>query len=236
MKKNINILAITLARGGSKSIKNKNIALIKGKPLIYYTIREAVKSKYIKDYIVSTDSYKIMKVVNRLGISTPFKRPKKLSSDKSTSVEALKHALLFMENKNKIKYDIIVELMCTNPLKNIDDIEKCIEIMLKNKSAESVIAVHQLHDHHPARIKKILNGKIRDFCIKEKNESRRQDLTPKAYIRSGSIYVMKRNYLLKKNKRYGGANSMAYILPDKRAVNIDTPIDLKLAEFLTIND
>jgi CMP-N-acetylneuraminic acid synthetase len=236
MKKNINILAITLARGGSKSIKNKNIALIKGKPLIYYTIREAVKSKYIKDYIVSTDSYKIMKVVNKLGISTPFKRPKKLSSDKSTSVEALKHALLFMENKNKIKYDIVVELMCTNPLKNIDDIEKCIEIMLKNKSAESVIAVHQLYDHHPARIKKILNGKIRDFCIKEKNESRRQDLKPKAYIRSGSIYVMKRNYLLKKNKRYGGVNSMAYILPDKRAVNIDTPIDLKLAELLTIND
>ena len=232
MSKEINLLAVTLARGGSKSIKNKNITIINGKPLIEYTIAEVKKSKYITDYIVSTDSKKIMKVVNKLNVQTPFLRPKKISNDKSTSVDALKHALKFMEKKNKKKYDYVIEVMCTNPLKNVNDIDKCIEIIQKNKSAESVIAVHQLFDHHPARIKKIVKGKIVDFCVKEINESRRQDLKPLAFIRSGSIYIMKRDYLLKKNKRYGGHNSFAYILPNERALNIDTPIDLELAKIL----
>jgi len=232
MSKEINLLAVTLARGGSKSIKNKNITIINGKPLIEYTITEVKKSKYITDYIVSTDSKKIMKVVNKLNVQTPFLRPKKISNDKSTSVDALKHALKFMEKKNKKKYDYVIEVMCTNPLKNVNDIDKCIEIIQKNKSAESVIAVHQLFDHHPARIKKIVKGKIVDFCVKEINESRRQDLKPLAFIRSGSIYIMKRDYLLKKNKRYGGHNSFAYILPNERALNIDTPIDLELAKIL----
>tara|TARA_X000000950_G_C13715742_1_gene578072 strand:- start:18 stop:725 length:708 start_codon:yes stop_codon:yes gene_type:complete len=232
MKKKSNILAVTLARGGSKSITDKNITIIKGKPLLYYTTLEVKKSKYINDYIVSTDSKKISSVANKLGVDTPFLRPKKLSSDKSSSVDALKHALKFMEKYKNITYDYIVEVMCTNPLKNVLDIDNCIKLIKKKKNAESVIAVHQLFDHHPARIKKIINGKITDFCISEKKESRRQDLKPNAYIRSGSIYVMERSYLLNKNSRYGGNNSFAYVLPIERAINIDTPIDLKLAELM----
>ena len=125
------VLGITLARGGSKSIKNKNIAKILNKPLIYYTIKEAKKSKFISDYIVSTDSKKIAKVANFYGANTPFIRPKKLSKDSSTSVDALIHAVKFMEKKNKTKYDFIVELMCTNPLKKSSDIDKIIKLLFK---------------------------------------------------------------------------------------------------------
>ena len=117
-----NILAITLARGGSKGIKNKNIVKIKSKPLIAHTIIEARKSKLINEYIVSTDSLEIAKVAQYYGASVPFIRPKNLSSSKATSASALKHALNFMEKKNSIKYDYIVELMCTNPLKTVFDI------------------------------------------------------------------------------------------------------------------
>ena len=225
------ILGITLARGGSKGIKNKNIISINKHPLIYYTIKEALKCQYLSDYIVSTDSNKIREVSNNLGASTPFRRPKSLSTSKSSSVSALKHAVLFMEHKNKIKYDYIVELMCTNPLKNVDDINNVIKKIIKTK-ADSVIAVHRLEDHHPARIKKIVNDKIVDFCVKEKPESRRQDLKPKAYIRSGSIYALKRDYLINKNRRYGSSNSRPYILPQSRAVNIDTLEDLYLVKYL----
>ena len=230
-KQKYNILGITLARGGSKGIKNKNIINLNGKPLIFYTINEAKKSKYLNDYIVSTDSLKILKIAKKFKAETPFVRPKKLAKDKTSSVDALKHAVEFMEKKNKKKYDYIVELMCTNPLKQTQDIDKCIKKIIEKKS-DTVIAMHELEEHHPARIKKIVNGKIKDFSFKEKPESRRQDLKPKAYIRSGSIYAIKRDYLMKKNRRYGSNNSYAYILPQKRAINIDDKYSLAVAKMM----
>ena len=118
--------------------------------------------------------------------------------------------------------------MATNPLKSVKDINGIINILLK-KNADSVIAVNQLFDHHPARIKKIVKGKIVDFAIKEKLESRRQDLKPNAYIRSGSIYAMSRRFVMNE-KRYFSGKSFAYILPLKRTINIDDENDLLIAK------
>ena len=224
----INILGVTLARGGSKGIKNKNLTKIKGKPLIYYTIREAKKTHQISKYIVSTDSSKIRKIAQKYGAEVPFLRPKKFSQDNSSSASALKHALIKCEKIFNKKFDYIVELMATNPLKTRKDIQNIIKILLKNK-ADSVIAVNQLFDHHPARIKKIVKGKLYDFVVKEKLESRRQDLKPNAYIRSGSIYAMSRRYVMSK-KRYFSGKSLAYILPVERTVNIDDKNDLIIAK------
>lgn len=226
-----NILAITLARGGSKAVKNKNIKKINGKPLIFYTISEAKKSKYINDYIVSTDSIKIAKIAKKFGALTPFLRPKKFSTDKASSVNALIHATKFMEKIKKKKYDYVIELMCTNPLKNVGDIDAVIKKIKKHK-CDSVIAMNRVLDNHPARIKKIIKGKISNFCVNEKAESRRQDLKPYAYVRSGSIYALNRDYLINKKKRYGSKNSFAYILPLNRAINIDQDIDFYVAEKL----
>ena len=225
------ILGITLARGGSKSVKLKNIKLINDKPLIAYTIEETLKSVHITNYIVSTDHQEIGEVARDYGAEVPFIRPDDISTDQASSVSALQHAVNFMEERDGIKFDIIVETMCTNPLKTVDDIDGCIEKMLST-DAESVIAVHQLEDHHPARIKKIVDDKIKDFSITEPNEARRQDLKPNAYIRSGSIYCMKRDYLMVEGKRYGGDNSRPYILDEKKAVNIDTESDFILANIL----
>lgn len=218
------VLAITLARGGSKSIKNKNIADINGKPLIWYTIKEVKKSKYIDDYVVSTDNKRIKKVCENFGIEIPFLRPKKLAGDKSPAQYALKHALEYFENKNNRTYDFVVEIMATNPLKTVEDIDKCIELLYKKKS-DSVISVNQLYDHHPARIKKIENKYLKNFCIEENEYMMRQDFKPKAYIRNGSIYAFKRN-ILKNNLSKWGKKILPYIMPDERSINIDEKIDL----------
>ena len=231
MINNKNILAITLARGGSKSVPRKNIKQINGKPLIAYTIEEALKSSYIDDFIVSTDDQEIKTVAEKYKANVPFLRPSELSEDQSSSSSALIHAVNFMEKHNSCKYDFIIELMCTNPLKNRFDIDSIIE-KAYSTNAESVIAVHKLDDHHPARIKKIENDKIIDFCVPEPNEARRQDLIPLAYIRSGSIYCMRRDFLMDKGMRYGGEDSRPYILPDERAINIDTLNDFRLADLI----
>lgn len=229
--KEIRILGITLARGGSKSVPRKNIKLIAGVPLIAYTISEALKSKLITRYIVSTDDEEIQQVAIQFGAEAPFLRPSEFSSDNASSVSAMQHAVDWVEKQEGVKYDYIVELMCTNPLKTVEDIDACIEKLILTK-ADSVIAVHQLEDHHPARIKKIINDKITDFCVREVPESRRQDLKPNAYIRSGSIYALKRDYLMIEGKRYGSDNSRPYILPQERVVNIDTEIDFMIAKLM----
>ena len=157
----------------------------------------------------------------------PFIRPKKFAKDRSSSASALKHALIESEKIYKKKFDYVVELMVTNPLKKTLDIKNVIKILIKNK-ADSVIAVNQLFDHHPSRIKKIIKGKIYDFAVKEKLESRRQDLKPNAYIRSGSIYAMSRRYIMRE-KRYFSGKSFAYVLPLERTINIDDKNDLIIA-------
>ena len=128
-KKKFKILAVTLARGGSKGIKNKNIIKILGKPLIEYTIDQALKSKLITHYLVSTDSKKIQKLVNKRGNYAPFKA-KKLSQSKSKAVDADKHALKWAEKHFQIKFDYFVELMVTN-LKTHKDIDNVLTKLLK---------------------------------------------------------------------------------------------------------
>ena len=231
MYKKHRVLAITLARGGSKTVPNKNINFLKGKPLIYYTIKEALKSKFIDRYVVSTDSKKIMQISKKYGAEVPFLRPKYLSTDRASSVEALKHCVKWIECKEKQKYDIVIELMCTNPLKKSKDFDLILKKLINTKS-DSVIAVHRLFDNHPSRIKKIINDKIVNFAVKEKAESRRQDLKPYAYVRSGSVYALKRNYLMNKSRRYGSKNSRPYILSPNRVINIDEEIDFLTAELM----
>ena len=201
--KKYKILAVTLARGGSKSIKKKNIHKINGKPLLYYTIKEALKSKLISRYIVSTDDKEIKKIAIKYGAECPFLRPKKLAGDKSSAVDADIHALKWAEKNTGIKYDFFVELMATNPLKTSIDIDNVLKKIIKTK-ADSVIGVIRLEDYHPLRIKKLVNGRITNFKmnLKEIPEGERQALRPKAYIRNGSIYASRRDLLIK-GKRYG---------------------------------
>jgi CMP-N-acetylneuraminic acid synthetase len=235
MNKKPRILAISLARGGSKSVPYKNIRQILGVPLIAYTIVEALRSKLITRYIVSTDDVAIQKVAIEYGAETPFLRPPEFSTDTASSVSALKHAVNWVESDEGVKYDYIIELMCTNPLKNVQDIENTIKKLIST-GADSVIAVHKLEDHHPIRIKKIVDDRIVDFCLTEVAEMRRQDLKPDAYVRSGSIYALTRDHLMVDNLRYGSENSRPYILPPERAINVDTEIDFLVAEKMLENE
>jgi len=230
MNNNKKILGIILARGGSKAIPKKNIKNLAGHPLIAYTICEALRSKYINRLIVSSDDQKIREISEQYGAEAPFKRPKLLSGDKAKAVDCLLHATRWAEKNEGITYDYVVELFCTNPFKTTYDIDNVIEKQIKTK-ADSVIAVMPLEDHHPLRIKKIVKGKIKDFILPEIPETHRQELKPKAYIRNGSIYSMRRN-MLEKGIRYGTDNSLAYIMPRERTVNIDEPMDFVIADYL----
>ena len=215
------VLAVTLARGGSKRIPSKNIAPIAGLPLLYYTFHEAQKSKYIDKYIVSTEDTKIASVCREHNIDY-HKRPNELALDTTTSAAALIDVVECFE-----EYDIIVELMATNPLKSAHDID-CVIEKLVTTGSDSVVSVVRVWDAHPSRVKYIEDDRLMDF-YPEIPESRRQDLLPPAYIRNGSIYSTTRASLISTGRRLGRV-TRPYVMPSERSINIDEPIDLYIAQ------
>jgi len=226
------VLGVTLARGGSKGVPKKNIRPIAGIPMIAYSIAEAKRSRYIRRYIVSTDDPEIQKVAIEYGAEAPFLRPAHLANDKTPSLPALQHAVDWAEKDEgqEEPYDYIAELVCTNPMKLAEDIDGAIEKLIAT-GAESVIGMTRIEDHHPARVKKIVNDRIVDFCMPEPHIPR-QDIRPEAYIRNGSIYTMRRDVLMIRGARYDTEDSRPYMMPLERSVNVDTILDFYLAEIL----
>lgn len=217
------VLAVTLARGGSLRIPKKNIALVNGRPLIEYTFDEVKKSKYIDKYITSTEDSDIAKVCADNGVEV-HDRPASLASATSTSAESLIDVV-----ENNMGFHYVVEIMCTNPLKTVYDIDGVLE-KLDRTRADSVVSVVRIWDHHPSRVKYIEADLLMNF-YPEVPESRRQDLTPPAYVRNGSIYATTVSSLLGNGVRLGPITH-PYIMPEERSINIDEPIDILLADIL----
>jgi CMP-N-acetylneuraminic acid synthetase len=198
--------------------------------MIAYSIAEAKRSRYIQRFIVSTDDPEIQKVAIEYGAEAPFLRPAHLANDKTPSLPALQHAVDWAEEDEGRHYDYIAELVCTNPMKLAEDIDGAIEKLIAT-GAESVIGMTRIEDHHPARVKKIVNDRIVDFCVPEPHIPR-QDIRPEAYIRNGSIYTMRRDVLMVRGARYDTEDSRPYMMPLERSVNVDTVLDFYLAEIL----
>ena len=227
MINNKKILAITLARGGSKRVPKKNIYPICGKPLLQYTTDEVKKSKYIDKYVVSTDDDEIKKICKNIEVECVDRSPE-AAKDTATTAEALFDTL----SKVGRGFYYLVEIMCTNPLKIVEDIDGCIE-KLDATGADSVVSVIRIWDHHPSRVKYIEDDRLKDF-YPEVKEMRRQDLTPPAYIRNGSIYATTMSSFFKSKVRLG-EDTRPYIMPENRTINIDEWIDLKLAQEIIKN-
>lgn len=225
------VLGVTLARSGSKGVPGKNTRLLAGIPLLGHTVIEAQKATMLSNYVVSTDSSEIATIAKDLGAWVPFLRPLELASDVASSAAALQHAVTRVEDLLKVRFDFVVELMATNPFKVAKDIDNAITTLI-DSGADTVIAVKRVLDEHPARVKKIVNGFIQDFCVEEKLESRRQDLEPEAFIRCGAIYAMTRSELMDAGRRYGSSRSIPFELEYKNSINIDSENDFLLAEIL----
>jgi len=227
--KKYKILGVVPARGGSKGIPQKNIKLLLGKPLIAYTIIEALKSKLLTKVIISSDDRKIIRIVKKYGGEAPFVRPKELATDKSLALPVIQHAVRKMEKIEKIKYDYVVMLQPTTPLRTAEDIDQALKKLIKTK-ADSVISVVNVEANHPWRMKKIVNDRLVDYGKEEVENMPRQSLPP-VYIRSGDIYAVKRKVLMADNT-FRGKDCRPYLMSEGGTVNIDSEIDFKLAEIL----
>lgn len=227
----LKILAIIPARSGSKGVNRKNIREIAGKPLIAYSI-EAAKSAedVLSRTIVSTDDPEIARVSEQFGGEVPFLRPANLAGDKSPMVPVIQHAVSEMETRDRIVFDCVLLLQPTAIFRTSEDIRESVRLMSKG-GCDSVISVVQVFSTHPILMKKIVDDHLVPFCIEEKEGTRRQDYQPEAFMRNGAIYLSRREAVMVKNSLWGSI-IRPYIMPEERSVNIDSELDLKLAEFI----
>ena len=223
------ILGVITARGGSKGIPGKNIKMLAGIPLIAYTINVAKESKLITHLIVSTDDEEIKDVSKKCGADVPFLRPEELAKDTAKHLPVMQHAVAFMEDKLGIVFDYAVSLQPTSPLRTVEDLDGTIQKLI-DSGADSAVSIVEVTGRHPVQIKRLEGDKVLPYSVFEEEGIRRQDL-PVAYERSGAVYTMRRDLLMKDNKFYGD-DVVGYIVPQDRSVDIDVPFDWLKAEYM----
>jgi CMP-N,N'-diacetyllegionaminic acid synthase len=211
-------LAIIPARGNSKRIKDKNIRIFNGKPLIYWTIVAALKSKFIDEVYVTSDDKRILEISNQYAANT-ITRPKKLSGPVIHGDIAMKHAYL----KINKKFDYIIMLQPTCPLRTSKNIDEAIKIIL-NKNYDSLLSVNL----DTSFIWKKEKNFYKSINYNFRQRPRKQDV--KFYKENGAIYITKTKILLKNNNRLGGKIGI-YNMKYEVSVDIDTLSDFKIAEY-----
>lgn len=228
----MNDLLITIcARAGSKGVKGKNVRELNGHPLIYYTIKQAFdwgKSKYI---IVSTDSKEIAKIAKEYGAQVPFLRPAKYATDTAGKVPVIRHALIASEKKFKKKFNMVMDLDVTSPIRNIKDLENAYNLFVakKPKTLFSVVPAHR--NPYFNMVEENSEGRV-TICRPNNNIISRQE-APKVYDMNASIYIYDRNYLLdEKNNVVTSDDSVAYKMGELSRIDIDSELDFKFIEFL----
>ena len=220
-------IAIIPARSGSKGIKDKNIRLLNGKPLMAYTIEAALQSKMFDCVHVSTDSEQYAKIARDSGADVPFLRESSLATDNASTWDTLRSVI---ENYNQIEknFDVVTLLQPTSPLRNEEDICRAFQIF-SEKDADSVISVCELE--HSIQICNTLgeDGSMKGF-IDMNVVGRRQALST-YYRLNGAIYIQRADYLMKKRDLYGD-KSYAYVMSKEHSVDIDDMFDFTMAEAL----
>lgn len=225
------ILCVICARSGSKGIKNKNILPLNGKPLISHTIQQALKWGKAERVIVSTDAEKIARIARRYGAETPFLRPEELAKDNTPKVSCIRHALFAAERIFKKRFDIIVDLDVTSPLRKIKDLDNCLGLFLKDKpdTLFSVVKAHR--NPYFNMVEKKKDGFV-ELCKKRGRVTRRQ-AAPEVYNMNASIYFYSRKFLVNsRNFTPFSRRTSVYVMDELSGYDIDRKMDLEFVKFL----
>lgn len=222
------MLAVIPARGGSKGVPHKNIKELAGKPLLAYTVEAAVKSGVFEKVIVSTDDAEIADAARKYGAEIPFIRPDAISGDFVSSDDVVEHALNYFKDMGQ-DFDTVCKLQPTSPLRTAEHIRQAY-MQMQEKKADFVVSVCEC-EHSPLwsgildednRLDKFIREDVKRAC--------RQSL-PAYYRLNGAIYMAKTEAFLKQ-KSFLGKNGIAYIMPQRDSVDIDSSLDFLFADFL----
>ena len=232
-EKQISVLAVIPARGGSKGLPGKNILPLAGKPLIAHTITAAQQAKSLDRIVISTDDHEIADICRQYGGKTPFMRPSELAKDETLIYPVLTHAVQWLQKHDNYVPDYVMLLQPTSPLRTSQDIDDSISKALA-KDADGIVGLCRADPHPYLAMRLDDAGIISQFMELDsplaERYSRRQDL-PDAYSINGAIYLATRE-LLVENETFYSDRTYAHIMPPERSVDIDSELDLRLAELI----
>lgn len=224
MHKNKTFLAIIPARGGSKRLPRKNILNMRGKPLIAWSIEAGLGSKYIDKVVVSSDDTEILSISKRSGADTLI-RPHEIADDTSTTFEAVKHVI-----DNFEKYDNIVLLQPTSPLRSAAHIDEAIELM-DAKGSDAIVSVC-LSEHNPLWSAILPDNQDMSYFLRADIRNKRSQELGDYYRLNGAIYICKTARLVEEETFLIKSDIFAYKMGREYSVDIDERIDFEFAEFL----
>lgn len=225
------VVAGIFARGGSKGVPRKNVRLLAGKPLIAHAIETARKSALIDRVFVSTDDREIADVARQWGADVPFMRPADLACDDSPEWLAWQHAVQELEvGSSRRQLDALVSIPTTAPLRAVEDVELCVRTLLES-DADIVITVTPARRSPYFNMVTLENGYARLVNQRPAGGVHRRQDAPTVYDITTVAYAARRGYILSATHALQG-KVRAVVVPESRALDIDTEMDLKIAEFL----
>ena len=218
------VLAVIPARGGSKRLPRKNILKIGAHPMIAYSIMAASNAVRVTDWLVSSEDDEIIEIAKQYGASTPFKRPQHLATDDVRNIDVVLHALEHMENKTGKRYDIIVLLQPTAPIRKACHIDEAIDLLWTSNlpSLAAIKGPYQKRDPILKRIDK--NGQLVSYC-----NSPELDPREPFYIYNAALYAVKRDYFIKE-KRFISDKQVPFLMDKYCSTDVDELADLIVAE------
>lgn len=219
------VLAVIPARGGSKGLRAKNIRLLAGRPLISWTILAARQSRYIDRLITSTDDRDIARVAEEYGCEVPFTRPSSLATDTASSSAVLLHAIEHVAGN----YDIAILLQPTSPFRSARDIDGALE-MLVNREASTVVSVAEMEKSPLWAYRLRPDGGMEALMDVLERPGRRQEV-PALFVPNGAVYAVWTARFAHTHE-FVDDESVAWVMPRLRSIDIDTQLDLDVAECL----
>lgn len=225
------IVATICARGGSKGVPGKNIKMLAGKPLLVHSIDCARQCQLIDRIIVSTDDLQIQSVAVKAGLEVPFLRPKYLATDHSGRVPAVIHALQQAEKYWSEQYDIVVDLGNVAPLRIPDDITSSIKQLVNSPAANIVVSVTEPHRNPYFNMLEIGKDGFAYLVKKTRSPLKRRQDAPAVYDMNDAVFVIWKKKLLK-YQSFVIPKRQVYVMPAERSIDIDQPLDFKIAELL----
>lgn len=217
-------IALIPARGGSKGVPEKNIKIIKGKPLIAYTIEQALKSGIFSEVFVNTDSAEIAEIALKTGAKVPFLRPSDLATDNSGTLDVVKHSIPLYEKISD--FDAVFLLQPTSPFRRMKDF---IETKKLLENGSLCVVSYSEPNEHPSRMRFIDEKGVREV-VSEPNSLRRQELSP-VFVRNGAIYAFMKSLPFEENSLVT-KNHKPVFMDSFATINIDSPFDMMLAELI----
>jgi len=227
-------IAVIPARGGSKGLPGKNIKPLCGKPLIGWSIEATLSCKYIDEVIVTTDSEEIANISRQLGASVPFLRPAELATDTATTFDSVKHVIEYYETKRGCKFDYIVLIEPTSPLREKDDLDIMIEkVVSTEKDYDAIVSMGEVHEH-PSIMKKIVGNNIDAYVDDLVMTTRRQD-NDAAYFPYGVAYIVKQKTFLDE-KTFYPSKTTYHLIKRYQCYEIDDIYDFLAIENIMRNE